>query len=312
MAFNTFSRAFFADEKLLSVAELVKGFHAYYLGHDGGLTYDHPVADYEESLLKPIRAHLAAKSVTLRLSTPVLSVSRDASGFEVNGERFDAVVLATDVVGTRAVLESGRGLEGLDHRFLTLKPGQRYAVLRVWLDQAARATLPVFVSTDRHRLLDSITFFDRTEAESAQWVRLNGGSVVELHCYAVPEELGEPEVRTQLWEDAKKFLPELANAVVLHEHFQLRRDFKASHVGMNEQRPGTDTGVPGLFCAGDWVKLPFPAMLMEGAFSSGLVAANRILAADGLREEPVESIPLRGLLAGVPQSPARKRLMEAK
>ena len=135
---------------------------------------------------------------------------------------------------------------------------------------------------------------------------------VELHCYAVPDALTDDEVREQLLEDMRKFLPELEDATVRHEHFQLRRDFNASHLGMNEQRPGTDTGVQGLYCAGDWVKLPFPAMLMEGAFSSGVLAANRILAGHGLQEAPVESVPLRGLLAGIPQSPARKRLMGPK
>lgn len=312
MAFNTFSRAFFADEEKLSMAELVKGFHTYYLGHDGGLVYDHPVHDYEASLLQPIRADLAGKGVALRLSTPVNSLERVEGGFLVNGERFEKVVLAADVVGVRSVLESGKHLEGLDPRLLALEPGQRYAVLRVWLDQAARTTLPVFVITDRYRLLDAITFSDRTESESAAWVRRNGGSVVELHCYAVPDALCAEEVRAQLMEDLLKFLPELQSAQVKHEHFQLRRDFNASHLGKHEQRPGTDTGVPGLFCAGDWVKLPFPAMLMEAAFASGLLAANRILSGDGLQEEPVESVPLRGLLAGLPQSPARKKLMAAR
>lgn len=311
VAFNTFARAFFADEERLSMAELVKGFHSYYLGHDGGLVYDHPVEDFEAALLKPIRAHLAEHGVTLRLSTPVRELARDGSGFELDGERFDQVVLAADVVGTRAVLSSARGLEGLDPRFLALKPGQRYAVLRVWLDRAARNDLPVFVITERYRLLDAISFVDRAEAESAAWVRRHGGSVVELHCYAVPDGLTADEVNAQLLEELKKFCPELAGAQVVHEHAQLRRDFNAAHLGLNEQRPGTDTGVDGLYCAGDWVKLPFPAMLMEGAFASGMLAANRILAADGLREEPVESVPLRGLLAGAPQSPARKRLMGA-
>ena len=321
MAFNTFARAFFADEEKLSMAELVKGFHTYYLGHDGGLVYDHPVQDYEASLLAPIRARLAESGVEVRLSTPVVRLGKpsprpspprgEGERFHVNGEEFSRVVLAADVVGTRAVLESAEGLEGIDPRLLKLRPGQRYAVLRLWLDLSARTTLPVFVITDRHRLLDAITFCDRTEAESAAWVRRNGGSVVELHCYAVPDDLAEEEVRTVLVAELSKFLPELEKARVLHDHFQLRRDFPASHVGMNEQRPGTDTGIDGLFCAGDWVKLPFPAMLMEAAFSSGLVAANKILAGDGLREEPIESVPLRGLLAGIPQSPGRKRLMRA-
>jgi hypothetical protein len=38
-------------------------------------------------------------------------------------------------------------------------------------------------------------------------------------------------------------------------------------------------------------------MLMEAACTSGLLAANAVLRRDGLREEPVESVPLRGLLA---------------
>ena len=49
--------------------------------------------------------------------------------------------------------------------------------------------------------------------------------------------------------------------------------------------------------AGDWVALPCPAMLMEAACTSGLLAANLLLRRQGLREEPVESVPRRGLLA---------------
>ena len=78
---------------------------------------------------------------------------------------------------------------------------------------------------------------------------------------------------------------------------------------MDADRPGTDTGIDGLYCAGDWVKLPVPAMLMEAAFASGMVAANRILASDGLQEAPIESVPLKGLLAGLPETSARKKLL---
>jgi isorenieratene synthase len=96
---------------------------------------------------------------------------------------------------------------------------------------------------------------------------------------------------------------------VLHEVLQVKQDFTAFHVGCHRDRPGTQTGVPGLFCAGDWVKLPFPAMLLEAACASGIVAANHILQMDGLREEPVLSVPLRGLMAGIPEPPGRKVLL---
>lgn len=313
IAFNTFSRAFFADEALLSMAEMLKSFHAYYLGHDGGLIYDHPTKDYEATLLKPIREHFATLNVQLRLSTPVTSLAKaDGGGFVVNGEKFDKVVLATDVVGANAILGSAAGFEPLHAQFTKLRPGQRYSVLRLWLDKVPRTGLPVFVVTEKMKVLDSITFFDRTEDESAAWVKANGGSVIELHCYAVAEGMAEKDVHDLMIDELKKFLPELDGCVVRHEHFRVQRDFTAYHVGMDADRPGTDTGVDGLYCAGDWVKLPFPAMLMEGAFSSGMVAANRILASDGLREDPIESVPLKGMLAGIPESSARKKLLGFK
>ncbi len=307
MAFNTFARAFFANEEKLSMAELVKGFHSYYLGHAGGLVYDHPTEDYEAAFLRTIRERLGQLGVDLRLGTPV---ERIEPGFGIGAEKYDHVVLATDVVGTRRILEKSLGLgAGLDPRLGALQPGERYAVLRLWLDKELRRALPVFVITERHALLDAISFVDRAEKESHAWALKHGGSVVELHCYAVPDSWREEDLEAALIDELKKFVPELEGAVVRHSHFQLRRDFAAFHVGMANARPGTDTGVDGLYVAGDWVKLPFPAMLMEAAFSSGLVAANRILARDGLREELVESVPLKGLLAGVPQSPATKKLI---
>ncbi|MBS1151633.1 MAG: phi-Carotenoid synthase [Myxococcaceae bacterium] len=309
IAFNTFSRAFFADEELMSMAEMLKSFHTFYLGHDGGLIYDFPTKDYEETLLKPIRAHLSSLKVDLRLSTPVNTLERIEDGYVVNGERFDKVVLATDVVGANHILGKAGGLEKLHAQFSKLKPGQRYSVTRLWLDKQARQELPVFVVTEKLKVLDSITFYDRTEDESAAWVKANGGSVVELHCYAVPEGMPEEEVKALFFEELKKFLPELQGATILHQNFRIARDFTAYHVGLAADRPAVETGFPGLYCAGDWVKLDFPAMLMEAAFASGMVAANRIFAEDGLQEELVESVPLKGMLAGIPESSARKKLL---
>ncbi|MCC6338134.1 MAG: hypothetical protein IT380_29585 [Myxococcales bacterium] len=89
----------------------------------------------------------------------------------------------------------------------------------------------------------------------------------------------------------------------------MKRDFTAFHVGLGAERPTVETNTPGFACAGDWVKLPFPAMLLECACASGLWAANVFLREEGLREEPVLSVPLRGLMAGLPQPPARKKLL---
>ena len=121
LAFDTFARAFFADDDRLSMGELIKSFHFYYLSHDGGLIYDFPTRDYEASLLAPIRAHLAGLGVDLRLGQPVRELSRAAEGFTVNGDRHGAVVLAADAGATRRILESAAGLEGLDPRALGVR-----------------------------------------------------------------------------------------------------------------------------------------------------------------------------------------------
>lgn len=315
LAFNTFARAFFADETKLSFAELVKSFHFYYLSHDGGLVYDYPLYDYEAAFLSPIRAELERHGAELCMKTAVDKLEAREDGFAVNGEVFDRVVVATDVVGAHHILSQAEGVsESLREQFRELHPGQRYAVLRVWMNQDVREGIPVFVITERKQVLDSVTLYHRFEQETEQslrepWAERAGvRSVLELHCYSVPDELPDEDVRPALLRELLEFFPELQAAVVLDEHFQLRRDFTAFHVGCDERRPTVETGHPGLVCAGDWVKLPFPAMLLEAACASGVVAANCLLKADGIQEEQVLSVPLRGLLAGMPAPPARKVL----
>jgi isorenieratene synthase len=50
-------------------------------------------------------------------------------------------------------------------------------------------------------------------------------------------------------------------------------------------------------------------MLLEAAFASGLMAANGVLAELGLAAEPIDAVPSRGLMAGMPEPPTRARLL---
>ena len=310
LAFGTFARAFFADADKISLAELVKCFHFYYLSHDHGLLYDYPRRDYEAAILAPVRARLQAHGATLHLNTPVRSLAHTAAGFVVNGEDFDDVVVAADVVGARAVVSAADGVpDDLRTRFEALRPGQRYGVWRIWTDRDVRTDLPVFVITEKVRVLDAVAVYHRLERESAAWVEAHGGAVLELHCYAVPEDLGdEGELREAFLSELTRFFPELSGLTIHAEHLQLKRDFAAFHVGMWAGRPAVDSGVPGLFFAGDWVRLDFPAMLLEAACASGLTAANAVLARHGVQGVQIDAVPPRGLLAGIPELPGRQKL----
>ena len=93
------------------------------------------------------------------------------------------------------------------------------------------------------------------------------------------------------------YFPELRDAKIIHDHLQIRHDFTAFYTNLNKSRPEFTTAIPNLYLAGDWVKTGTPAMLMEGAYTSGMMCANSILTKHGLQEEPVRSVPTRGIFA---------------
>jgi isorenieratene synthase len=246
----------------------------------------------------------------VRTGVRVQALAKTAAGFTVDGVPYDKVVMASDVVGASAVMSKAEGLpEALRAQFAKLKPGQRYAVLRIWTDKDVRTGIPPFVITDRIEVLDALTVYSRYEEETLADFKAHGEVVLELHCYAVPEELDEAGVKRALVDELQQLFPETKGLTVKHEVFQLKRDFTAFHVGQYAGRPTVETGVPGLVCAGDWVKLPFPAMLLECAAASGVWAANQLLREEGAREELVQSVPLKGLLVGLPPPPGRKALL---
>jgi isorenieratene synthase len=301
VVFYSFARAFFATPDRMSAAEVIKSFHFFYLSHDLGLLYDYPSDTYGRTLLEPVRARLEALRVTIRLGAAVGAIEADGDGFRIKDEPFDYVVLASDVVGARAIAEASASLDSLAPvtmaKLRALRPSQPNAVLRLWIDRPSGEDLPGFVVVAKEELLDSVTFYHRIEKASAAWAARSGGSVIELHCYAVPDGVPESAIAGTLKNELWGHFPSLRGCRVLSEYLQVNRNFTAFHTGMHARRPGVETEHPGLVLAGDWVALPMPAMLMEAAVTSGLAAANAILRREGVWEEPVYSVPLRGIVA---------------
>ncbi|MEM9694734.1 MAG: FAD-dependent oxidoreductase, partial [Myxococcota bacterium] len=302
LVFSTFARAFFASEDKLSVAHLIKSFHFYYLSHDYGLVYDHPRQSYR-SFIEVIENHLQEVGVAIAKNSPIGRIVPQAiGGYEVDGRRFDHVVLATPSVVTAAIVERSPELavgaaESWWRRVVAHRPSEGYCVLRVWLDRPFEEDVPVFFATERATALDSITSLHRITEEARDWADENEGSVLELHCYALPPDMDGDAVANQMLVELGQLFPQLKGATALHRHRQLDHDFTSFHVGMGRIRCGTDTPWPGLVLAGDWVELPIPVMLLEAAFSSGLYAANTLAGLDGVRSHPIDSVPPRGVMA---------------
>ncbi|HAA53663.1 MAG TPA: hypothetical protein DCE42_02845 [Myxococcales bacterium] len=303
LIFNTFSRAFFAQIDRMSMAELMKSFHFFYLSNDHGLLYDYFDDDYEYTILKPMRDAVENNGGTILLDHPVEQIDRQEDGsFKIDGTHHDYMVMASDIRGAQHLLGQTQWLKDDFPAFAAQmekqKYAQRYSVLRLWMDRDIDdTTVCPFLITERNVLLDAIAFYHRLEKESTAYVEKEGGAVLELHCYAVPDDIPEDEIRTHFLKELHAFFPELKDATIRQEYMQVRQDFTAYHVGQYEHRPTTETPVPNLFFAGDWVKLPYPAMLMEGACMSGTLAANQICQQENIQETPVWSVPPKGFFA---------------
>jgi isorenieratene synthase len=132
---------------------------------------------------------------------------------------------------------------------------------------------------------------------SAQWARRRGGAVIELHAYAAPDGVDATELTKRMWAELGELWPETTRMTILDVDDRVGRNAPAFGLGGDATRPGVRTDAPGLYLAGDWVRMPFPAALMERAAASGILAVNAILAEHGAGPEPVLSVVPRGLLA---------------
>jgi len=315
MLFNVFAHSFFNPEEAMSAGELLMMFHFYFSGNREGLIFDVSKRPFSKSIWGPLRDYLAERGVDVRTGC---SVSRVAKGRErrwsvaLDGEatETDLVVLALTVPGLQAVVAESPDLDDSAFRLSVegLALTHPFAVWRLWLDRAASPGRAPFVGTTGVGCLDNISLYHLFEDESRGWVERHGGSVVELHAYAVDPGMAEPDVREDLRRAFHAFYPEFEGAAVLEERFLIRRDCPAFAPGSYADRPGVPTPHEGIALAGDFVRLPIPSALMERAVASGFLAANHLLAPLGVRPEPIHSIPRRGLLGRRPVETAASRM----
>jgi carotenoid phi-ring synthase / carotenoid chi-ring synthase len=310
MLFDVFSHSFFNPEAELSAAELLMSFHFYFTGNAEGLIFDVAKQPLSTAIWHPFERWLRARGVHVVTGSAVTEVSRtstDALRVEHAGEPVEAddLVLALDVRGLQKLVAASPALSalaGVEQLQLT----RPFAVLRLWLERPLAPERAAFAGTTGVGLLDNISCYERFQDESARWAAQHGGSVVELHAYAVPPELDEATIRADLIAGLHAFYPETRGVRVLDELMLIRQDCPAFPPGSLRTRPTPQTSLPQVTLAGDYVSVPLPCALMERATASGFIAANHVLARHGVAPEPVHSVPRRGLLAPLERSTGTK------
>jgi isorenieratene synthase len=302
MLFDVFSHSFFNPEDEFSAAELMMMFHFYFIGNPEGIVFDVLDGPFSTRLWQPMQRHLAQLGAQIQLGTTVTRIARDGAHMQVHTNTgchtADAVILAPHLPGLQRIVAAS---PELDAAWRTNIAGQSvtnpFAVWRLWLDRPCAPGRAPFVGTTGLGLLDNISLYHLFEDESRSWAARTGGSVVELHAYALPPGLCDDAIKADLLATLHLLYPETRAARVLEERYLVRQDCPAFRPGEATLRPRVATPEPGLLLAGDFVHTDFPTALMERAASTGMLAANTLLTRWGAAEEPLWSVVPRGLLA---------------
>ncbi|TCD47607.1 FAD-dependent oxidoreductase [Chlorobium sp. N1] len=212
----------------------------------------------------------------------------------------DYCVLASDVRGTREIVRrSELRSPAFEASVGSLGEADPYAVYRVWLDRPVDGGGFPFYTVSGYTYTDSVSIYSAFQEPFITWAGEHGGSVVELHAYAIaPEDMrSDDEIRLAMLDELHRLLPDTAGAAVLHEVFMLQSNFTRWAPGDHDKRPGPETPFPNLFLAGDWVRVDAPVFLMEAAAFTGRMAANAVCRNEGVRQTPLPIVPMEGIFA---------------
>ncbi len=212
----------------------------------------------------------------------------------------DGVVLATDVSGLAKIVGASPQLGDEDWRSHVADLRYRSAVPgpAALARPPRESDRPAFLGTGGLKPLDNISVLERYEEQAAEWARAHGGSVVELHAYAVGDGTSHEEIRAQLLDRLHDLYPETASANVVGERILYREDCPRFAPGDHDRRPGVSTPHAALALAGDGIRIDLPVALMERAATTGFAAANQLLSHWGIRGHTLHTVPIRGTLPG--------------
>ncbi len=249
-----------------------------------------------EALIAPLVRRAREAGVQLQLGAEVTQLAPCGEGWRVTwtqaGRQEQAtaayVVLAADAPATEALLRAGPETAPLAAG-LRLPRGEPSAVVRLWFSAQPPPHEAEAGILTGELLLDNFFWLHRIYDSYIRWGRATGGSALEAHIYGPRELLAQPDAAllAQAILEVGRVWPALKPRLI---HATLTRNpptHTLLHVGPPEEHLGVVTPWPRLFCCGDWVRDPLPALFMERACVTGILAANAVLTALGQEPWPI-------------------------
>ncbi|MCX6024226.1 MAG: hypothetical protein NTZ05_21345, partial [Chloroflexi bacterium] len=295
-----------ADPHATPLAGFLAFLHFYTLTRRDAGAFDFLQGDAETEIIEPLADALRRAGGEIALGARATGLEPAADGaWRVRWERTPgatdggwgegsagsilagAVILAADAPGVQRIIERSPALAA-EAAPLRWPRAQPTITVRMWFGRAPeRGEESGMFGGDF--TVDNFFWLHRFQTAFAEWHRATGGGAVEAHLYSPPELLAQPDaaVLAHAVSDVVRASPELRGALL---HTELRRN-PATHtlfaIGAAEEHLGVETPWPGLFCAGDWVRHPSPALFLERATVTGTAAANGVLVQRGLPTVPL-------------------------
>ncbi|MFQ5615324.1 MAG: FAD-dependent oxidoreductase [Anaerolineales bacterium] len=260
-------------------------------------------ADGGTSIIDPMVGKLRTLGGAVQMGTRVTHLKREADGWRVHWQRAGGevgstaarrVILATDAPNTAKILHS----TDTTAAGLYWPRGLATVVVRFWFDRAPKPDAEAGIFSDDF-ILDNFFWLHRIQTtwtgrhQYAQWHKATGGSALEAHIYGPPELLEEPDapLLARAAADVRAAFPELRGHRI-HQTLQ-RNPPTQTLFGLEqpERHLSIETPWPSLYCCGDWVRHPAPALFLERACLTGIEAANAVLKACGLPVWPLLDYP---------------------
>jgi hydroxysqualene dehydroxylase len=250
-----------------------------------GLLTDASAADIGWSLVPLQRLHGDAAALALEKAGVVVELSATVDAIEPRGAGWAALVRTRDGSAAREHVADELILATPPSVAERLAPGGAFAMPSGWSAQLGSSPIiNLHVVFDREVMSGPFVagvgtpiqwVFDRTRQSG-----LNAGQYVAVSVSAAHDlnQFSVAELRERLLPDLIALLPAARGAQML-DFFVTREPnatFRAAP-GSGALRPGSATGLPGLYVAGAWTDTGWPAT-MEGAVRSGDAAARALLA----------------------------------
>ncbi|GAB4323807.1 MAG: FAD-dependent oxidoreductase [Phototrophicales bacterium] len=281
-----------APEETISLSSLIAALRFYTVLRRDAWNMQYFPAPPAKSFVKPLLDYIESRQGGILYGTTAIKLEQQSDGWRIIVE--DAkrgglrslntkyIVLAVDAPAAQRLLIASPDTAP-EAQNLIFPNALSNAVVRIWFDTSPRAGTPGGMFTGDF-VADNFFWLHRLYDEYRVWHQETGGSVIEVHIYGTHDLMSKPDSHLLVLATNDVYLafPELRGHFV---HGTVRRNLRTQTAFRVPDHRSLWVHTPwqNLYACGDWIGFDTPTFWMERAATTGIGAANAILAKNNQR-----------------------------